>query len=119
MDLRERPMATSLERLGKAHAGGFAAKRMLRLSAVTSAIFAVLVAGTVMSATAEELFKSRRLTPPPSDYPEGIEGPAVDAGGILYVVNFKKKGTIGKLAPGADRSELFATLPKGSIGNLL
>jgi sugar lactone lactonase YvrE len=117
MQLCERPIATSLKCLGKAREGAFAAKRTLKFSAVTGPIFAVLVAGTAMSATAEELFKSRRLTPPPSDYPEGIEGPAVDAGDTLYVVNFKKKGTIGRLAPGTDRSELFATLPKGSIGN--
>src|SRR5262245_748353 len=117
MDLRQRPIATSLEYVDEAFAREFAAKPMLRFFAVASAIFAVLVASTVIPATAEELFKSRRLTPPPSDYPDGIEGPAVDAGGTLYVVNFKKKGTIGKLAPGADRSELLATLPKGSTGN--
>jgi signal peptidase len=62
-------------------------------------------------------FESRRLTPPPSDYPQGIEGPAVDADGVLYVVNFRERGTIGRLRPGAARSELFARLPAGSIGN--
>jgi sugar lactone lactonase YvrE len=62
-------------------------------------------------------FESRRLTPPPSDYPQGIEGPAVDADGVLYVVNFQQRGTIGRLRPGAARSELFAKLPAGSIGN--
>jgi len=77
----------------------------------------VLVAGLADSAAAQALFESRRLTPPPSDYPSGIEGPAVAAAGILYVVNFKEKGTIGKLSPGAARSELFAKLPAGSIGN--
>jgi sugar lactone lactonase YvrE len=63
------------------------------------------------------LFESRRVTPPPSQYPNGIEGPAVDAAGTLYVVNFQTRGTIGKLSSGATKSELFAKLPNGSIGN--
>src|SRR6266481_9556404 len=62
------------------------------------------------------LFESRQLTPP-GEYTGGIEGPAVDAAGTLYVVNFGRQGTIGKLKSGATRSELFATLPDGSIGN--
>ena len=62
------------------------------------------------------LFESRQLTPS-GEYTSGIEGPAVDAKGALYVVNFQRQGTIGKLIQGAARSELFATLPAGSIGN--
>jgi signal peptidase len=34
-----------------------------------------------------------------------------------YVVNFKQSGNIGKLAAGASQSELFTSLPAGSIGN--
>jgi signal peptidase len=33
------------------------------------------------------------------------------------VVNFQKAGTIGRLKPRATASELFLTLPEGSIGN--
>ncbi|MGY3611253.1 MULTISPECIES: SMP-30/gluconolactonase/LRE family protein [unclassified Bradyrhizobium] len=33
----------------------------------------------------------------------------------LYVVNFGKQGTIGKLAPGAAASEKFIDLPEGSV----
>ena len=62
------------------------------------------------------LFESRQLTPS-GEYTGGIEGPAVDAAGTLYVVNFGRQGTIGKLRLGATRSELFVTLPGGSIGN--
>jgi signal peptidase len=62
------------------------------------------------------LFESRQLTPA-GEYTGGIEGPAVDAAGTLYVVNFGRQGTIGKLRLGATRSELFVTLPGGSIGN--
>jgi len=84
------------------------------------ALLLALVAGAPGSASAEELFKSRRVTPPPSDYRKGIEGPAVDAAGnlhVVYVVNFKKKGTIGRLRPGADRLKPLAALLDGSIGN--
>jgi sugar lactone lactonase YvrE len=81
-------------------------------------VLAILVLAVALdSASAEsDLFESRQLTPL-WEYPCGIEGPAVDATGTLYVVNFGRLGTIGKLRPGASRSELFAELPKGSIGN--
>lgn len=62
------------------------------------------------------LFQSQQLTRT-GEYTFGIEGPAVDPVGNLYVVNFQKAGTIGKLRPSAAASELFATLPGGSIGN--
>ena len=64
-------------------------------------------------AFAQTLFEASPLTPP-GEYTFGIEGPAVDAAGNLYVANFQRGGTIGKLAVGATRSELFATLPAGS-----
>jgi sugar lactone lactonase YvrE len=63
-------------------------------------------------------YQSRPLTPP-GEYTFGIEGPAVDAQGNLYVVNFGRPGTIGRLAAGATQSELFATLPEGSVGNAI
>ena len=67
------------------------------------------------SARAEPLFESRQLTPS-GEYTFGIEGPAVDAAGNLYVVNHLRQGTIGKVAAGATRSEPFAALPQGSVG---
>jgi sugar lactone lactonase YvrE len=68
-------------------------------------------------AVAEDaLFVSKRITPQ-GEYTSGIEGPAVDASGNLYVVNFQQRGNIGKVAPGALQSELFTSLPAGSIGN--
>ncbi len=84
------------------------------------ALSEVLVAALMTSAAAAEpaLFESRQLTPS-GEYTSGIEGPAVDAMGILYAVNFGKQGTIGALSPGAPASELFAGLPEGSIGNAI
>lgn len=46
----------------------------------------------------------------------GIEGPAFDKKGNLYVVNFKKEGTIGVVKPDG-KVELFIELPKGSVAN--
>lgn len=68
------------------------------------------------NAAGETLFVSKRITPP-GEYTAGIEGPAVDASGNLYVVNFRESGTIGRLAAGASQSQLFTSLPSGSIGN--
>lgn len=49
-------------------------------------------------------------------FTQGIEGPATDSKGILYAVNFAEEGSIGIVDKQAQVS-LFATLPKGSIGN--
>ena len=46
----------------------------------------------------------------------GIEGPATDAHGNIYAVNFEQKGTIGKVTPDGN-ANLFIQLPEGSTGN--
>lgn len=46
----------------------------------------------------------------------GIEGPAVDADGNLYAVNFEKEGTIG-IVDTLGNASLFTKLPNGSVGN--
>ncbi len=71
-----------------------------------------------LAQAAVSLYQSRQLTPA-GEYTFNIEGPAVDAAGALYVVNFARPGTIGKVQPGASRSELFAELPEGSMGNAI
>jgi sugar lactone lactonase YvrE len=49
-------------------------------------------------------------------FSRNIEGPAVDKKGQLFVVNYIRDGTIGKV--NSDGScELFVTLPEGSIAN--
>ena len=52
-------------------------------------------------------------------FTSGIEGPATGRDGALYVVNFAREGTIGRVIDGRGGGEakLFATLPAGSIGN--
>lgn len=89
-----------------------------RANALVSAfVLCASVAARVTGAFAQDaLFESRQLTPS-GEYTRHIEGPAVDAAGNLYVANFGHDGTIGRLVPSATRSQLFATLPAGSIGN--
>lgn len=50
------------------------------------------------------------------DFTPGIEGPACDRDGNIYAVNFKAEGTIGRVSPDG-KGEIWATLPKGSVGN--
>ena len=49
-------------------------------------------------------------------FTQGVEGPAVDAQGNLYAVNFAQEGTIG-IVDKKDNAQLFVTLPEGSTGN--
>ena len=49
-------------------------------------------------------------------FTQGVEGPAVDAQGNLYAVNFAQEGTIG-IIDKKDNAQLFVTLPEGSTGN--
>ncbi|MEO8569565.1 MAG: SMP-30/gluconolactonase/LRE family protein [Ginsengibacter sp.] len=63
----------------------------------------------------DELYKSSDFTAVNS-FTSGAEGPAVDADGNLYAVNYSKEGTIGKITPARD-SSIFIELPNGSVGN--
>ena len=63
----------------------------------------------------EELFVSREFTPV-NGFTSGIEGPACDAAGNLYAVNYERQHTIGKVPPDGAAS-VFVELPTGSIGN--
>ena len=49
-------------------------------------------------------------------FTKNCEGPAVDAAGRLFVVNYEKDGTIGLVQPDG-KVELFLTLPGKSVGN--
>lgn len=63
----------------------------------------------------EQLFVAKDFTDE-NLFSENIEGPDFDKNGQLYVVNFQRDGTIGKV--NADGScELFLELPKGSNAN--
>ena len=63
----------------------------------------------------EHLHISREFTPV-NGFTPGIEGPACDADGNLYAVNFERQHTIGKVTPDGI-ANVFIELPTGSIGN--
>lgn len=50
------------------------------------------------------------------EFTKGIEGPATDSNDNIYVVNYKKEGTIG-IVNGQGEASLLLELPAGSIGN--
>jgi signal peptidase len=79
----------------------------------------LLVAALASAAAAEpRLFESSQVTPA-GEYTKGIEGPAANADGTLYVVNFGRPGAIGKLVAGAAQSQKAFDLPEGSIGSAI
>lgn len=87
-------------------------------------LLAAIFIGGIGRGSAEELFVSKQLTPT-NEYTKGIEGPAVNAAGDLFVVNIRrpgtaspdKKGAIGRMKQGATQSEAFAVLPNDGVGN--
>ena len=66
--------------------------------------------------TADEPLWTARPVTQPGEFTSGIEGPACDAVGNIFVVNFQKQGTIGRVSPNGS-TEVFVTLPAGSVGN--
>ncbi len=81
-----------------------------------SSILFIVAASSARAET--KLFESAQVSPA-GEYTFGIEGPAADLDGNLFVVNLGKPGTIGRLPAGGAASELFTTLPEGSIGNAI
>jgi sugar lactone lactonase YvrE len=74
------------------------------------------VVGVLANPPADEaLFVAKPLTAE-NAFTDGIEGPACDKAGNLYVVNFQKQQTIGRLTPDG-KAEVFVTLPGASVGN--
>ena len=75
--------------------------------------FAVFFAGR-RAAAEDTLFHSERITPQ-GEYTPGIEGPAVDASGNLYVVNFQRAATSARWRPAPrSRSSSRRFLPAAS-----
>lgn len=92
---------------------------MLRrlLAPVASSVVAFLLVGlaTSFAAAAEPLFRAAPLTAKNS-FTSGVEGPACDAAGNIYAVNYQKQQTIGRVTP-AGKAEVFLSLADGSTGN--
>lgn len=66
-------------------------------------------------ADGEALYVATPLTEENS-FTEGIEGPACDAEGNIYAVNFARQQTIGRVTP-EGKAEVFVVLPGQSVGN--
>lgn len=64
----------------------------------------------------EPLFVAKPITAEGA-FTAGIEGPATDKNGFVYVVNYEKQQTIGRLASDGTKAEIFVTLPGDSVGN--
>lgn len=64
---------------------------------------------------ADTLFQPRDLTAE-MVFSRSVEGPAAGPYGIIYLVNFGRKGTIGQIDQ-HGRASLFVELPSGSTGN--
>ena len=63
----------------------------------------------------ENLYTASPLTQA-GQFTAGIEGPACDAAGNIYAVNFAKQQTIGRVSP-KGKGEVFVALPGKSTGN--
>ena len=88
------------------------------LASLRAAVLAAALASLSACASPpahETLFLTTTLTPAHS-FTKGIEGPAVDADGNIYAVNFARQQTIGKVSPGGT-GEVYLTLPGTSIAN--
>ena len=88
---------------------------MKRLLAVLAALFLALHFHCKPPAQPEQLFVAKDFTAE-NLFSENIEGPDFDQAGNLYVVNFQRDGTIGKVHTDGS-CELFLDLPKGSNAN--
>jgi sugar lactone lactonase YvrE len=81
-----------------------------------TALVAVLVlGGPSAAADKEELNVATPLTADKS-FTAGIEGPACDAAGNIYAVNFARQQTIGRITPDG-KGEVYVDLPGKSTGN--
>jgi sugar lactone lactonase YvrE len=86
-----------------------------------SAVFGIALLNCALALTiaaaekTEALFVATPLTEEGA-FTEGIEGPACDAQGNIYAVNFARQQTIGKVTPDGKAS-VFVELPGKSVGN--
>ncbi len=85
---------------------------MRRFSTIVLAVFA-----STSSVAQNDYYKARDFTAE-NIFTDNIEGPNFDGKGHLYVVNFQKDGTIGKVDAHGNAS-LFITLPYNSVANAI
>jgi sugar lactone lactonase YvrE len=79
------------------------------------AMIAAVSALTSIASADDKLFVAQPFTAE-KNFTAGIEGPACDAKGNVYVVNFAEQQTIGKVTPDG-KAEVWVKLPGKSTGN--
>jgi sugar lactone lactonase YvrE len=79
-------------------------------------LLSLLLPASLAACAQEPLYTAKDLTAE-NMFSTNIEGPNFDKAGNLYVVNFVKDGTIGKISTTDGSGEVFVTLPEGSIAN--
>src|SRR5688500_3797841 len=89
--------------------------RSLNLATIGLSVAATLFSLACAHIPQDDLFKAEAFTKPRL-FTDGIEGPACDRDGNVYVVNFREQGTIGRVLPDGT-AELFVPLPERSTGN--
>jgi sugar lactone lactonase YvrE len=82
---------------------------------IIAAVHDLMPKSYASAAENQPLFVATPLTPEGS-FTDGVEGPACDAAGNIYAVNFAREQTIGKITPNG-KAEVFITLPGESDGN--
>src|SRR5688572_26587068 len=90
----------------------------MRSSVVLAALVSAVIAAAVPAASGGDstlLFMATPLTAKDS-FTKGVEGPACDAAGNVYAVNFERQQTIGIVTP-EGKAGIFLTLPGKSVGN--
>lgn len=70
----------------------------------------------ILGFTMTSVFGQTKVYSEAGTFTDGIEGPICDRFGNLFVVNFQKQGTIGKVDLKGNAS-LFVELPDSTIGN--
>ena len=85
------------------------------LSAASVALTCIVLVHCTPRQPSESLFTAEDFTAE-NLFSQNIEGPSFDKNGQLYVVNYQRDGTIGKVYPDGS-CELFVELPEGSIAN--
>ena len=78
-------------------------------------LYIVLTSLIALSSCTDSSGHSTDFTPEFA-FTKGIEGPAVNANGDLFAVNFEEEGTIG-IVNEKGEGKIFLKLPEGSIGN--
>ncbi len=88
---------------------------MLQRLPILTLLLLASTGGAIFAGDKETLFVAKPFTAV-NTFTAGIEGPGCDQAGNVFVVNFVKQQTIGKVTPDGKTS-LFVTLPGKSTGN--